>query len=191
MIKFLRKGIVYEKMDFTFNINYTDQLSVVKDTLTKGEKFIPKIEMQLYGKADITRMYNEDSKLFKFTLNAPDINDIVAEAITIENIGEITWDDYDKVKTVLDEFKNSDRGFEVVGSSENENSRYLHLVLRGYDYMSLSALFSVTMDWNNNLRGIPLLSFHFTRAEVENKTSIVLENSNISVGKDELVTNVS
>lgn len=177
--------------DFTFEVNYSDQLSEAKNTLTKGQKFIPKIEMRLSGNADVARMYNEDSKLFKFTLNGPDINDVIAEAITIENIGEIVWDDYDKVKSVLDGFVNSNYGFAVKAVSENENSRYLHLVLSGYDYVSLSGLFSVTMDWNNSLRGIPLLSFHFTRAEVENKTSVVLENSNITVNKDGLVTNAN
>ena len=177
--------------DFTFDVNYTDRLGEAKNTLTKGQKFIPKIEMRLSGNADVARMYNEDSKLFKFTLNGPDINDVIAEAITIENIGEIVWDDFDKVKTVLDGFKNGDLGFSVETVSENENSRYLHLVFKTAPEISISNLFSVTMDWNNSLRGIPLLSFHFTRAEVENKTSVVLENSNITVNKDGLVTNAS
>ena len=177
--------------DFGYDINYIDRLDYVKNSLTKGQKFIPKIEMRLSGNPDIVRMYNEDSKLFKFTLNAPDINDIVAEAITIENIGEITWDDYEKVDSVLNGFVNEDRGLKVKAVSENENSRYLHLVFLGHNELTSGALCSVTMDWNDDLRGIPLLSFHFTRAEVENKTSVVLENSNITVSKDSLLTNAN
>ena len=43
------------------------------------------------------------------------------------------------------------------------------------------------MDWNSDLFGIPVLSFHFTRAEAENKETIVLENSNIHVNTDPLL----
>ena len=177
--------------DFGYKINYLDQLGYVRTSMTKGQKYIPKIEMFLTDVSDIARTYNEDSKLFKFTLNAPDINDVVSEAITIENIGELTWDDYEKVKSVLDGFKNGDTNLVVKEVSENENSRYLHLVLGDSISFTISSLFSVTMDWNDKLRGIPLLSFHFTRAEVENKTSVVLENSNITVGKDSLLTNAN
>ena len=173
--------------DFVFDIPWDNQLSKVKNTIAKGQKYIPKIQMRVSHHSDISRRYNEDSKSFVFTLNAPDINDILAEAITIENLSELTWDDYEKVKTVLKGFMNGDGALEVHEVSENENSRYLHLVLHGRDDISTSSLFSVTMDWNDNLSGIPLLSFHFTRADVENKETIVLENSNIRINKDPLL----
>lgn len=173
--------------DFAYYIPWDNQLNEVKNTITKGQKYIPKVQMRVSNKPDISRRYNEDSKLFVFTLNAPDINDILAEAITIENLSELTWDDYEKVKTVLKGFMNGDVALEVHEVSENENSRYLHLVLHGRDDISTSSLFSVTMDWNDNLNGIPLLSFHFTRADVENKETIVLENSNIRINKDPLL----
>lgn len=173
--------------DLKFFVPWDNQLSEVKNTLTKGQKYIPKITMQVSHKPDISRRYNEDSKSFTFTLNAPDINDVVAEAITIENISELTWDDYEKVKSVLEGFGNGLRALIVKEVSDGEDSRYLHLVLGSRDDITTASLFSVTMDWNNNLGGIPLLSFHFTRAGVENKETIVLENSNITVNKDRLL----
>jgi hypothetical protein len=173
--------------DFVFDIPWDNQLSEVKNTLTKGQKYIPKIQMRVSHHSDISRRYNEDSKSFVFTLNAPDINDFVAEAITVENLSELTWDDYEKVKTVLEGFGNGLRALIVKEVSDSEDSRYLHLILVNRDDISTTSLFSVTMDWNNELGGIPLLSFHFTRAGVENKETIVLENSNIRINKDPLL----
>lgn len=173
--------------DFGFSVPWDNWLSEVKNTLTKGQKYIPKVQMRVLNKPDISRRYNEDSKSFVFTLNAPDINDVVAEAITVENLSELTWDDYEKVKTVLEGFGNGLRALEVKEVSDSEDSRYLHLVLNSRDDISTASLFSVTMDWNNDLRAIPLLSFHFTRAGVENKETIVLENSNIRINKDPLL----
>ena len=173
--------------DFVFDIPWDNQLSEVKNTLTKGQKYIPKIQMRVSHHSDISRRYNEDSKSFVFTLNAPDINDVVAEAITVENLSELTWDDYEKVKTVLEGFGNGLRALIIKEVSDGEDSRYLHLVLGSRDDITTASLFSVTMDWNNDLGGIPLLSFHFTRAGVENKETIVLENSNIHINKDPLL----
>lgn len=175
--------------DFVFDIPWDNQLSEVKNTLTKGQKYIPKIQMRVSHHSDISRRYNEDSKSFVFTLNAPDINDVVAEAITVENLSELTWDDYEKVKTVLEGFGNGLRTLIVKEVSDGEDSRYLHLILGSRYDISTDSLFSVTMDWNNDLGGIPLLSFHFTRAGVENKETIVLENSNIRINKDPLLKN--
>lgn len=173
--------------DFVFYNPWDNQLSEVKNTLTKGQKYIPKIQMRVSHHSDISRRYNEDSKSFVFTLNAPDINDVVAEAITVENLSELSWDDYDTVKTVLEGFGNGLKALVVKEVSDSEDSRYIHLVLVSRDDISTTSLFSVTMDWNNDLGGIPLLSFHFTRAGVENKETIVLENSNIRINKDPLL----
>lgn len=175
--------------DFVFDIPWDNQLSEVKNTIVKGQKYIPKILMRVSHHSDISRRYNEDSKSFVFTLNAPDINDVVAEAITVENLSELTWDDYEKVKTVLEGFGNGLSALIVKEVSDSEDSRYLHLILDSRDDISTTSLFSVTMDWNNDLGGIPLLSFHFTRAGVENKETIVLENSNIRINKDPLLKN--
>ena len=156
----------------------------------KGTKITPVIEMSISENPEIARLYNEDSKLFKFNLTGPDLNQVIAEAITIENIGELTWDDYSKVTSVLNQFVNNSQSVSVVSREENENSKYVHLVYtvnnRDLDILDF---FTVDMDWNNDLYGIPLLSFHFTRAEAENKETIVLENSNIHVNKDPLLTN--
>nr|DAO64194.1 MAG TPA: hypothetical protein [Bacteriophage sp.] len=155
----------------------------------KGTKISPVIEMNVSKNPEIARLYNEDSKLLKFNLDAPNINDVISEAITIENISELTWDDYSKVTSVLEQFVNNDRGMQVKTVEENENSKYVHLVYNGQDSnLNPSTFFSVDLDWNSDLWGIPVLSFHFTRAEVENKETIVLENSNIRMSKDPLLT---
>lgn len=176
--------------DFSFNRSEDSSLSNVYATKTKGEKLEPVIEMKISPVAEISRRYNEDSKLFKFNLTAPDLNAAVAEAITIENMSELTWDDYSKVEKVLNDFCNHSSTIVVKSQAENENSKYLHLVYTSGDNgFDVGHLFSIDMDWNSVLFGIPLLSFHFTRADVENKETIVLTNPNISVDKDPLLKN--
>lgn len=179
------------EVDFTdFSFNRSRDSDVSTTSKSKGEKLEPVIEMKISPVAEISRRYNEDSKLFKFNLSAPDFNAVVAEAITIENMSELTWDDYDKVQKVLNDFCNRSSVVEVKPQAENENSKYLHLVYTsGNGSFDVGHLFSIDMDYNNTLGGIPALSFHFTRAEVENKETIVLENSNIHVNKDPLLTN--
>lgn len=179
------------EVDFTdFSFNRSRDSDLTNTTKTKGEKLEPVIEMKISPVAEISRRYNEDSKHFKFNLTAPDLNATVAEAITIENMSELTWDDYSKVEKVLTDFCNRSSTIVVKKQQENENSRYLHLVYTsGNGHFDVGHLFSIDMDWNNELGGIPVLSFHFTRAEEENKETIVLTNPNISVDKDPLLTN--
>lgn len=176
--------------DFSFNRSGDSSLSSVYTTKSKGEKLEPVIEMTISPNSEISRRYNEDSKHFKFNLTAPDLNAVVAEAITIENMSELTWDDYSKVEKVLKDFCNGSSTIVVKSQAENENSKYLHLVYTsGNRSLDVGHLFSIDMDWNNDLGGIPVLSFHFTRAEVANKETIVLENSNIRINKDPLLEN--
>ena len=176
-------------VDFTdFSFNRSRDSDLTNTTKTKGEKLEPVIEMKISPVAEISRRYNEDSKLFKFNLTAPDINAVIAEAITIENMSELNWDDYDKVNKVLNDFCNRSSKIVVKSQAENENSKYLHLVYTsGNGSFDVGHLFSIDMDYNNTLGGIPVLSFHFTRADVENKETIVLENSNIRINKDPLL----
>lgn len=175
--------------DFSFNRSRDSSLSNAYAIKSKGEKLEPIIEMKISPNSEISRRYNEDSKHFKFNLTAPDLNAAVAEAITIENISELTWDDYSKVEKVLNDFRNGSSTIVVKSQVENENSKYLHLVYTsGNGSFDVGHLFSIDMDWNNDLGGgIPVLSFHFTRAEVENKETSVLTNPNISVDKDPLL----
>lgn len=174
--------------DFSFNRSNDSSLSNAYAFKSKGKKLEPIIEMKISPNPEISRRYNEDSKHFKFNLTAPDFNAVVAEAITIENISELTWDDYDKVNKVLNDFCNHSSVVTVKPQAENENSKYLHLVYTsGNGGFDVGHLFSVDMDYNDILGGIPVLSFHFTRAEVENKETIVLTNPNISVDKDPLL----
>lgn len=176
-------------VDFTdFSFNRSNDSNLTNTTKTKGEKLEPVIEMKISPVTEISRRYNVDSKLFKFNLTAPDFNAVVAEAITIENMSELTWDDYDKVNKVLNDFCNRSSTVVVTPQTENENSKYLHLVYTsGNGSFDVGHLFSIDMDFNSELRGIPVLSFHFTRAEVKNKETIVLTNPNISVDKDPLL----
>lgn len=174
--------------DFSFNRSNDSSLSNVYARKSKGEKLEPVISMIISPNSEISRRYNEDSKHFKFNLTGPDLNAVVAEAITIENMSELTWDDYSKVEKVLTDFCNHSTTIVVKSQAENENSKYLHLVYTsGNGSFDVGHLFSIDMDWNDNLNGIPLLSFHFTRADVENKETIVLENSNIRINKDPLL----
>lgn len=177
------------EVDFTdFSFNRSRDSNLNNTTKTKGEKLEPVIEMKISPVAEISRRYNEDSKLFKFNLTAPDFNAVVAEAITIENMSELNWDDYDKVNKVLNDFCNRSSVVKVESQAENENSKYLHLVYTsGNSRFDVGHLFSIDMDYNDTLGGIPVLSFHFTRADVENKETIVLTNSNISIDKDPLL----
>lgn len=178
--------------NFTFKRGEDSFINRYRNPYQKGDKIEPIIEMVISPVPEISRRYNEDSKHFKFNLSAPDFNAVVAEAITIENISELTWEDYDKVNQVLTGFCNNSKTVKVVSNLENENSKYLHLVYCDHDTdFDVGHLFSIDMDYNRELRGIPVLSFHFTRAEVANKETIVLANPNISVDKDPLLKNNS
>lgn len=174
--------------NFGFRRSSDSKLNRTGTPYQKGDKVEPIIEMVISPVPEISRRYNDDSKLFKFNLTAPNFNQVVAEAITIENIGELSWDDYDKVEKVLNDFCNKSDTVKVIPVGENENSKYLHLVYTdGSGRFDIGHLFSIDMDWNSQLGGIPVLSFHFTRAEEENKETIVLDNSNITVNKDPLL----
>lgn len=174
--------------NFGFRRSGDSKLNRTGTPYQKGDKVKPIIEMVISPVPEISRRYNDDSKLFKFNLTAPNFNQVVAEAITIENIGELSWDDYNKVKKVLNDFCNKSDTVKVIPVGENENSKYLHLVYTdGSGRFDIGHLFSIDMDWNSQLGGIPVLSFHFTRAEEENKETIVLDNSNITVNKDPLL----
>lgn len=176
--------------NFTFKRGEDSFINRYGNLRQKGDKIEPIIEMVISPVPEISRRYNEDSKHFKFNLTAPDLNAVVAEAITIENISELTWEDYDKVNQVLTGFCNNSKTVKVESNLENENSKYLHLVYCDYDLdFDVGHLYSIDMDYNRELDGIPVLSFHFTRADVENKETIVLTNPNINVNKDPLLTN--
>ena len=177
--------------DFSFNRSKDSSLSNVYATKSKGEKIEPIIKMTVSSNPEISRRYNEDSKHFKFNLTAPDLNAVVAEAITIENMSELTWDDYSKVEKVLTDFCNHSSTIVVKSQTENENSKYLHLVYTsGNGSFDVGHLFSIDMDWNNNLGGIPLLSFHFTRADVEDKRDLRIDNNNLTVGENGMAVNL-
>lgn len=174
--------------DFSFNRSQDSGIGRLRGTPQKGEKVQPIIEMNISENPEISRRYNEDSKHFKFNMVAPDFNQAVAEAITIENMSELTWDDYSKVEKVLTDFCNDSSVVKVKSQGENENSKYLHLVYTdGNIDFDVGHLFSIDMDMNSELGGIPVLSFHFTRAEAEHKETVVLENSNIRIEKDPLL----
>lgn len=174
--------------NFGFRRSSDSKLNRTGTPYQKGDKVEPIIEMVISPVPEISRRYNGDSKLFKFNLTAPDFNQVVADAITIENIGELSWEDYDKVEKVLNDFCNKSDTVKVIPVNENENSKYLHLIYTdGSGRFDIGHLFSIDMDWNSQLGGIPVLSFHFTRAEAENKETIVLDNSNITVNKDPLL----
>ena len=174
--------------DFSFKRTYDSNLTSATARKSNGDKIEPVIEMTISENPDISRRYNENSKSFKFNLTAPDLKTVITESITIENLSELTWDDYSKVYKVLEDFCNGSSVVTVSLQEENENSKYLHLVYGDrLGYLDIGELFSVDLNWNSELRINPVLSFHFTRAETENKETIVLTNPNISVDKGPLL----
>lgn len=152
----------------------------------------PTVNMTIKNKEDIKRNYTENSYKTSFTINSPDVDEFIKKHILVENLSELTWDDYDTVKRALDNFLNgAGSPIHTKEETENINSKYIHLGFntnhssgRTFNDMP-SALLSykyVSSEMTDNFKRV--LSFHFTRSDNENKRDLGVVNNTLTIGEN-------
>lgn len=200
--------------DFDFRCKINEyQASAVKRQIdrreagySEGMVVKPKVEMFVKFNDEIKRKYTENSHSTMFTINGPDAEEFIKKHVTVENLSELTWDDYDTVLSELKKFTNdgNDRSGQIIGYKEkieNPNSKYLYLGINtahgvGTQWEDVpSALLSYRYEnvkindkIDENFKVV--FTFHFTRADVEDKRDLRIDNNNLTVGENGMAVNL-
>lgn len=196
--------------DFEFNsdtakldgMNIRPRVEGGVEGYSDGMVIKPVVKMTIKNNEDVKRNYTENSYETVFTVNSPDADEFIKKLVLVENLSELTWDDYNTVLSELKKFTGSDYSnasdaimFKEV--TENANSKYLYLGYNSGHIMGNSwedtpcALLSykyVSSEMDNSFKRV--LSFHFTRAEVENKRDLAIDNNNLTVGENGMTQNL-
>lgn len=196
--------------DFDFRCKVNEyQASAVKRQIdrraagfSEGMVVKPKVEMFVKFDNEIKRKYTENSHSTMFIINGPDADAFIKKHVTVENLSELTWDDYDTVLNELKKFTNDgdERSGQVIGyraKTENPNSKYLYLGINtahgvGNQWQDVpSALLSYRYEndkMDENFKAV--FTFHFTRADVEDKRDLRIDNNNLTVGENGMAVNL-
>lgn len=198
----------FDDFDFRCKVNEY-QASAVKRQIdrraagfSEGMVVKPKVEMFVKFNNEIKRKYTENSHSTMFIINGPDADAFIKKHVTVENLSELTWDDYDTVLNELKKFTNDgdDRSGQVIGyreKTENPNSKYLYLGINtahgvGNQWQDVpSALLSYRYEndkMDENFKAV--FTFHFTRADVEDKRDLRIDNNNLTVGENGMAVNL-
>lgn len=198
----------FSDFDFRCKINEY-QASAVKRQIdrraagfSEGMVVKPKVEMFVKFDNEIKRKYTENSHSTMFIINGPDADAFIKKHVTVENLSELTWDDYDTVLNELKKFTNDgdDRSGQVIGyreKIENPNSKYIYLGINtahgvGNQWQDVpSALLSYRYEndkIDENFKAV--FTFHFTRADVEDKRDLRIDNNNLTVGENGMAVNL-
>ena len=197
--------------DFTFTRD-TEKHSAesVKGKIENGESGYSEgmtvkqvVTMSVKTDPDIRRNYTERSYETTFNVNCPDVMDLIKGCVQVENMSELTWDDYD---TVLSELNKINGNFGITDpksvivktEQENENSKYIYLQYDTNNFAgsfddSLSSLMSYTYKSTDivNYQYLNILKFHFTREDAENKRDVVISNPNLDVSENGMTENIA
>lgn len=165
----------------------------VKQTVTMSVKIDP----------DVRRNYTERSYDTVFNVNCPGVVDLAKACVQIENMSELTWDDYDTVLAELNKI-NSDTGITspmplvVKTVQENENSKYIYLHYDTYNQAGvfddvLACLVSYNYESANIVENqyLNIFKFHFTRADAENKRDVTVSNPNLDVNENGMFNTIN
>lgn len=196
--------------DFDFRCKINEyQASAVKRQIdrraagfSEGMVVKPKVEMFIKFDNEIKRKYTENSHSTMFNINGPDADAFIKKHVTVENMSELTWDDYDTVLNKLKKFVNdgvnrSGQVIEYREKTENPNSKYLYLGINtahgvGNQWQDVpSALLSYRYEndkIDENFKAV--FTFHFTRADVEDKRDLRIDNNNLTVGENGMAVNL-
>lgn len=160
-----------------------------------------KVEMSVKSDNEIKRKYTENSHSTMFTINGPDVDEFIKKHVIVENLSELTWDDYDTVLSELKKFTNDsgERSSQVIvykEKTENPNSKYLYLGIEtghgvGNPWEDVpAALMSYKYESgkiDDTFKAVYI--FHFTRADVEDKRDLRIDNNNLTVGENGMAVN--
>lgn len=197
--------------DFKFELNSGDiSAPAIKSHISSGVSGYqegmtvkPTVKMIIKDNEDVKRNYTTKSYETTFLLNSPNVDEFIKKHITTENLSELTWDNYSTVLTELKKFinnsyDNSSDPIVIKEESENADSKHIHLCFNTthiagneYDdtpYALLSYRYVSDEIADGYLKRV--LSFHFTRAEVENKRDLTIDNNTLTVGENGMTENV-
>lgn len=196
--------------DFDFRCRTTDfQARTVKRKIDRHEAGFSegmvvkaKVEMTIKSDNEIKRKYTENSHSTMFTISGPDVDEFIKKHVIVENLSELTWDDYDTVLSELKKFTNDghDRSGQVIiykEKTENPNSKYLYLGIDtshgvGTPWEDVpAALLSYKHEsskMDENFKAV--YTFHFTRADAEDKRDLRIDNNNLTVGENGMAVNL-
>lgn len=163
---------------------------------SEGMVVKPRVEMSVKWDNEIKRKYTENSHSTMFTITSPDADEFIKKHVRVENLSELTWNDYDTVLSELEKFTNGEQlrsGKAIVFkvNNENPNSKYLYL---GYntghgvgnpndDIPSALLSYKYEADkMDENFKAV--YTFHFTRADAEDKRDLRIDNNNLTVGEN-------
>lgn len=163
---------------------------------SEGMVVKPRVEMSVKWDNEIKRKYTENSHSTMFTITSPDADEFIKKHVHVENLSELTWNDYDTVLSELEKFTNGEQlrsGKAIVFkiNNENPNSKYLYLGFNtGHGVGNPnddipSALLSYKYEadkMDENFKAV--YTFHFTRADVEDKRDLRIDNNNLTVGEN-------
>ena len=198
--------------DLNFNDFYLRTNNTSYDVLTVQDKIDsnstgyhdgmtvnPIVSMFISDDENIKRNYTERSYNTTFVINSPSIDELVKKHIQVENLSELTWEDYDNVLNELNKFigitGTSNLPVTVKETGESANSKYIHLCFNtnyragGSDDIPCALLSYKYESSKLDSNSIRLLTFHFTRAEAENKRDLGIENNTLTVGETGMVEN--
>lgn len=96
--------------DFEFNLdtakldgmNIRPRVEGGVEGYSDGMVIKPVVKMTIKNNEDVKRNYTENSYETVFTVNSPDADEFIKKLVLVENLSELTWDDYN---TVLSELK--------------------------------------------------------------------------------------
>lgn len=156
----------------------------------------PRVEMAVKWDNEIKRKYTENSHSSMFTITSPDADEFIKKHVRVENLSELTWNDYDTVLSELEKFTNGEQlrsGKAIVFkiNNENPNSKYLYLGFNtghgvgnpNEDIPSALLSYKYEADkMDENFKAV--YTFHFTRADVEDKRDLRIDNNNLTVGEN-------
>nr|DAO22605.1 MAG TPA: hypothetical protein [Caudoviricetes sp.] len=169
---------------------------------SEGMVVKPQVEMSVKFDNEIKRKYTENSHSTMFTITGPDADEFIKKHVHVENLSELTWDDYDTVLNELKKFTNDgdERSGQVIGyraKTENPNSKYLYLGVNtahgvGNQWQDVpSALLSYRYEADKMDENFKVVyTFHFTRADVEDKRDLRIDNNNLTVGENGMAVNL-
>lgn len=163
---------------------------------SEGMVVKPRVEMSVKWDNEIKRKYTENSHSTMFTITSPDADEFIKKHVHVENLSELTWNDYDTVLSELEKFTNSEQlrsGKAIVFkiNNENPNSKYLYLGFNtghgvGNPNEDIpSALLSYKYEADKMDENFKVVyTFHFTRADAEDKRDLRIDNNNLTVGEN-------
>nr|DAO64193.1 MAG TPA: hypothetical protein [Bacteriophage sp.] len=196
--------------DFEFNLDGSKaDAMMIKSYVESGEEGYsegmvvkPVVKMTVKDNEDIKRNYTENSYETIFTVNSPDADEFIKKHVLVENLSELSWGDYDTVLRELKKFIGSNyissyNAIIIKEESENSNSKYIHIGFNTSHQMgntyedTASALLSYRYVGSETEQSFKrVLSFHFTRADVENKRDLAIDNNTLTVGESNMIENL-